>query len=324
MNVLISSASRKVELIRAFQKALAQEGGGKVVAIDASPLAPALYFADEHFLVPLSNSAEFLDVMLRICKQYNIRLIVPTRDEELLFFAEHKYKFADINTIVMISDLESVRICQDKRLFIKFCQERNISIPKTYESNSLPPNINYPLFIKPCFGKSSYMTKRINSKEELKLALEQIPNPLIQQFIQAPEYSVDIFADFSGKIISVVPRERIRTFGGESFVSRTSLNSSIIQESIRLIIELGLIGHNTIQCFFDSDIVKFIEVNPRFGGAANLGFAAGTFTPLFLVKLLKGEKLQPRIGEFKDNYVMLRYTEDLFINANSITNRKFQ
>lgn len=323
MNILITSASRKVSLIRAFQQALAQEGGGKVIAVDASPLAPSLYLADEHYLVPPSHKPEFLAIMLRLCAQLNIKLLIPTRDEELPFFAEHKEKFADVGTFVMVSDPTIVRICQDKKLFIKFCQENGFATPKSYQSVDLAVSIEFPLFVKPQHGKGGRQAIRVNSKEELELILKQIPDAIFQEFVRAPEYTIDLFADFSGRVISVVPRERIHIFGGESFVSKTSKNPALIQEAIQLATKLGLIGHNTIQCFLDDNIVKFMEVNPRFGGAAHLGFAAGAPTPLFLVKLLKGETLEPRIGEFKDNYVMLRYTEDLFLDAESLTNRMF-
>jgi len=319
MNILITSASRKVNLIRAFQQALAQEGEGKVIAVDISPLAPALYFADEHYLVPPSNKPEFLTIMLDLCKKLCIRLLIPTRDEELLFFAEHKDEFADVGTFVMVPDPDVVRICQDKKLFIEFCQEKGFAIPESYDYNKS----KFPLFVKPRYGKGSRQAIRVNSQEELKILMKQIPDAIIQEFIQAPEYTIDLFADFSGKVISVVPRERIYIFGGESFVSKTTKNSVLIQEAIRLARELRLIGHNTIQCFLDKGIVKFIEVNPRFGGAAHLGFAAGAFTPLFLIKLLKGERLKPMIGEFKDNYVMLRYTEDLFLDAKSLMKKEF-
>jgi glycine/D-amino acid oxidase-like deaminating enzyme len=60
-----------------------------------------------------------------------------------------------------------------------------------------------------------------------------------------------------------------------------------------------------------------------FGGGANLGFAAGAPTPLYLVQLLKGKKLTPQIGKFKDNYYMLRYTEDKFLEKKSLTPRMF-
>jgi carbamoyl-phosphate synthase large subunit len=323
MNILITSASRKVILVRAFQQAVAQEGGGKVIAVDTSPLSAALYFADEHYLVPSSQKREFAAIMLSLCERLEIKLLVPTRDEELAFFAERKGDFADVGTFVMVSDPATVGICQDKRRFIEFCEANSFAMPKSYNASEPPPNIGFPLFVKPWFGKGGRQAVRVNSRGELELTLKEMPDAIVQEFVEAPEYTLDLFADFSGRVISVVPRERIRIFGGESFVSMTSKKPALIQEAIRLATKLRLIGHNTIQCFLDSDMVKLIEVNPRFGGGAHLGFAAGVPTPLFLVRLLKGEKLEPRIGEFQDNYVMLRYTDDLFIYAKSLANRKF-
>lgn len=323
MNILITSVSRKVSLVRAFQQALAQEGGGKVIAVDTSPLAPALHFADDYYLVPPSRKPEFLEAMLRLCKQLDIKLLIPTRDEELPFFTEHKARFADIGSLVMVPEPATVRTCQDKKLFIKFCQESGFATPKSYEKENLPTDIEFPLFIKPQRGKGGRQTVRVNSKAELELVLKHVPDAIVQEFVEASEYTIDLFADFSGQVISVVPRERIRIIGGESFVGKTSRNPALIREAVRLGKELQLIGHNTIQCFLDNGTVKFIEVNPRFGGGAHLGFAAGAPTPLFLVKLLRGENLEPRIGEFKDGFIMLRYTEDLFLDSTSLLDRIF-
>jgi carbamoyl-phosphate synthase large subunit len=52
MNVLITSASRKVSLINAFRWALCEEGGGQIIAIDASPKSAAFYFAYKAYVVP--------------------------------------------------------------------------------------------------------------------------------------------------------------------------------------------------------------------------------------------------------------------------------
>ena len=322
MNILITSASRKVSLVRAFQQALGPDNG-KVIAVDTNPLAPALYLADDHYLVPPSHTPEFLKVMLDLCKVMSIRLLVPTRDEELPFFAEHKDEFAYVGTTVMVPDLATVNVCQDKSLFIKFCGENGFATPTTYHHPNSTNDMSFPVFLKPRYGKGGRGAARVNSKEELALILEAMPDAIVQEFVQAPEYTVDLFADFSGRVISVVPRERLHVVAGESFVARTSRNPALIQGATQLAVKLGLVGHNTIQCFLEDNVVKFIEVNPRFGGAAHLGFAAGAPTPAFLVDSLKGVAIEPKILAFKGDYVMLRYTEDLFLDATALTNRKF-
>lgn len=323
MNVLITSASRKVNLVKAFKHALSEGKEGKVIAVDANPLASALYFADEYYIVPKSHSEEFLDIILKLCKTLSVKLLIPTRDEELSLFAINNKKFEEIGTKVMVSDIETIEICQDKELFVEFCEKNNFNVPKNYKLDENFKPI-FPIFIKPKHGKGGKNTFCVRSEEELKLTLKIVPEPIIQEYIDSPEYTVDLFADFSGKVLSAIPRERIHVFGGESIVTRTFKNFKLINESIKLAESLNLIGHNTIQCFFEEDEVKFIEVNPRFGGAASLSFAAGVHTPTLLVDLIKGKKLKPLIGDFKDNYVMLRYIEDTFFDYNQIKPNKFQ
>jgi carbamoyl-phosphate synthase large subunit len=323
VNILITSASRKVSLVREFQNAIRQEGGGKIIAADTSPFSAALYRADDHFLIPSSDNSRFIPTLLKLCEQEEIKMIIPTRDEELLPFARHRKEFKAVGTTVVVSSAEVIEKCQDKKAFNDFCRQHNFVVPDTYEQDEVPHNIEFPLFVKPRQGKGGKGVLIAYSIEELRVALSRMPDALIQTFIDAPEYTVDLFADFDGTVISIVPRERIYIFGGESFISRTSKNRKIIDESLRLANELKLIGHNTIQCFLHDGIIKFIEVNPRFGGGAHLGMAAGAPTPLFIIQSLKGKKLKPRIGDFKDNYVMLRYTEDLLLDGSKLSDKKF-
>ncbi|KJU87030.1 ATP-grasp domain protein [Candidatus Magnetobacterium bavaricum] len=315
MNVLITSASRKVSLVNAFKAALALEGGGKVVAVDISELAAALYMADGHCLVPADAAPGFIPRMLEICTEYEIGLLIPTRDEELPIFAQHRQRFADIGGTVMVSSPLTIRTCQDKLLFHEFCVRHGFSVPMLYGAYATEMDIDYPLFAKPRVGKGSRGVFLINSRKEHRRVLEETPELLVQEFVRAQEYTIDLFADFNGRVISVVPRQRIVVLGGESFVGKTCKDTQLIEAAERLAVTLGLIGHNTLQCFLDGGCVKFIEVNPRFGGGSALGIAAGANSPLFLVRLLKGLPVTPVIGEFTDNYYMLRYTQEMFIGG---------
>lgn len=318
MNVLITSASRKVWLVRAFQEALAKEGGGRVIAVDASPTSAALYVADEHYVVPRSDDPAFLEQVSQVCTEREVRLLVPTRDEELPLFATQKAALARQGTTVMVSDPEAVRVCQDKLEFARFCKAQLIETPTLYEG--APPC--FPVFVKPRVGKGGRGTFLARSQSELESALAFLRgDAVVQDYVVAPEFTIDLFADFSGTVISAVPRQRLLVVGGESFVSKTVKEPRLRDEAIRLARALQLAGHCTIQCFLDEDIVKFIEVNPRFGGAAALGFAAGVSTPHFLIRLLKGERLQPQLDAFREDLYMLRYTTDMFLEASSLSGR---
>jgi carbamoyl-phosphate synthase large subunit len=316
MNVLITSASRKVTLVRAFQRALALEQGGEVIAIDVSPYSAALQVADRGFVVPRTDAPEFGGVLEKVCVKQDIGLLVPTRDEELLYYAEAAKRFGELGVTVAVAAPEVVRTCQDKWLFADFCNAHAFSVPETYLASDLSrATANHSaLFIKERRGKGSRNVLKVDAHDDIPAALRRFSTPLIQEYIAGPEYTVDLFADFSGNVISVVPRERILTFGGESIIGRTCKDSRIMEEAVRLSTALGLVAHNTIQCCATGNSISFFEVNPRYGGGANLGFAAGAPTPHYLVRLVAKKPVPAAIGQFRDGYVMMRYMEDLHMD----------
>jgi len=315
INVLITSVSRKVWLVKAFKDALKQEGiDGKVISVDINPLSAGFYVSDKHYLIPSSSDPNFIPAVLEICKKENIKLLIPTRDGELLLFAKNKEKFENQGTHVMISNPEVIKICNDKYKFYQFLTRNNIPIPKTYLPGEVDfSSMHYPLLLKSRYGSGSKSIFKVKNERELKFFVDYIPGPLIQEFIAGKEYTIDLFSDFNEKVLTVVPRERIETFCGESYKGKTVKDIQMVEYARSLAEKLGTIGHITAQCIKNNKEIKFIEVNPRFGGGAILGIKAGANTPLFLLRLVLGKRVKPQIGEFKENLLMLRYTKDLFI-----------
>ena len=315
-NILITSASRKVSLVRNFKKVL--DGNGKVIAADINLESSSLYFADDYVIVPRSDNPDFISFIRDFCIKEDIKLIIPTRDEELILFSRNREIFDEINVKIMVSDVESIEICQDKLKFIDFCEKNGFNIPKTYKDVKLIDEEDFPLFLKPVVGKSGADTFKVESSGRLNEILSKNNDFIIQECVEAPEYTIDLFADFDGNVISAVPRQRVFVWGGESLVTKTVKNDMIIEESVSLAEKLNLKGHNTLQCFFDGDAVKFIEINPRFGGAASISFEAGANSAEFLIKLINNEVLESKIGDFNDNLVSLRFVEDYFIDGRDL------
>ncbi len=318
MNILITSASRKVSLVRAFQSALARHGGGDVIAVDTDPCAPALYVADRHFLVSRSAEPHFIEELVQLCQRERVGLIIPTRDEELPLFAAARERLEKCGLRAVVPEVETVRLCQDKLVFVNFCREHGFGTPRTYDSGQWK-NSDFPLFVKPRFGKGAKGARIVRNEVEFGNAVRDSAEWVIQEYVEEPEYTMDLLADFNSRVLSVVPRLRQLVVAGESYVSRTVNQPELIRESARLAEALRLVGHNTIQCFWDGKQAKLVEVNPRFGGGAALGIAAGANTPAMLLRLLQGETLPETLGKFENDLVMLRFTDDLFLTARALT-----
>ena len=150
MNVLITSASRKVGLVRAFKGAVEATGGGRVIAADVSALAPALYEADAGIITRRSDDAAFVEDIRAICRRESIGLIIPTRDEELPVFAAAKGAFAVGGVVVLVSTPDVDATCQDKRRFAMACAEAGLATPRVVDAPSVA---DLPLFIRPRRGK---------------------------------------------------------------------------------------------------------------------------------------------------------------------------
>ena len=316
MNILITSISRKVLLVKQFKRVATNFSDVTIFTGDVDSDAVGLMYSDKHLILPKDKDLDFIDKMLDICLENNIELIIPTRDEELPLFAKNVKKFNECGCSVLVSSLETINICQNKSEFFWFCEDNKINVPKTYWNRD---DIVYPSFAKPVYGKASKGVFKMSNDEDLSKLNDGM---IVQEYIDWQEYTIDLFSDFESNIISVIPRKRIKILNGESHIGETENNEHIINESINLANKLKLIGHNVIQCFYKDGIVKFIEVNPRYGGASNLSFKSGANTPEFLIKLLKGEKIKSQIKDFKDGLKMYRHSTDVFVNEN-ISNKVF-
>ena len=318
-NVLVTSAARKVLLVRAFGEALARCGSGLVIAADISPLAAALYAADMARLIPRSDDLSFVDALARICDEDRVGLVVPTRDEELPILARARDRLAAAGTTVLVSTAQAVETCRDKARFVAAVRDAGLEAPAVFADRAA---VRYPAFVKPRLGKGGRGATRVDDPDELAVALAAIEaagdEALIQAFEDAPEFTVDVFIDFEGRPISCVPRERVAVVGGESVVGRTVRDPALADASIRLCSAIGLVGHLTVQAFRTESAVSFIEINPRYGGAANLGFEAGAFTPEYAVRAARGERLEPHLDDYEVGLVMLRHSADLFVRERDL------
>jgi carbamoyl-phosphate synthase large subunit len=72
--------------------------------------------------------------------------------------------------------------------------------------------------------------------------------------------------------------------------------------------ELGIRGPANIQCFrVEPGRHEVTDVNPRFGGAFPLPRAAGSRYPELALALARGERPEPRLGDFRVGVLMTRF-----------------
>lgn len=327
LNILFTCIGRRVSLLNSFRQAAKQlKIRASFFGTDASRLSPALQLCDKRFVVKPITHIGYIRQLLSIVEANTVDLLVPTVDLDLKLLAQNRPKFTAMGCRVLVSAPEVVDICQDKRKTYRFLVKNGFETPLTVGvraalSEAIPKKkLNWPCFLKPWDGYASRGNAVVNNRKELLFFAKRIPNPICQEFVEGTEHTCDAYVDFNTKVRCVVPRKRIEVRAGEVSKGQIVKHPHIMSESARLVEALGAgPGVITLQLFLtDAGTVKFIEINPRFGGGVPLSIKAGANFPKWILQELLGRQPRIRFDAFKGNLIMLRYDGEVWVDNRDI------
>jgi carbamoyl-phosphate synthase large subunit len=320
MNVLLTSAGRRVALVRAFRRELATlHPGGRVIGADASPWSAGSHAADAAVGLPPCDHPGYLRALLDLVRREAIRVLVPLIDPELGILARHREELLSLGCHAVVSDAAAIELTRHKGRSARRFAELGLRAPRVFDLEELehPAALPYPVFVKPAAGSASADALRIDGPEEFRFWMPRVRDPVVQTFEQGREYTVDVFADLGGRVRCAVPRQRWETRAGEISKGCTDRNERIMAASRRLVEGLGgCRGCVTLQCFDPGPGEEpiFFEANLRFGGGFPLAYAAGANYPRWILEMCAGTPV-PDFDGWRDGLVMLRYDDALFVAA---------
>ena len=318
-NILFTCVGRRVSLLKSF----ASSAKGLKVKLtisgtDTTALSPALEICDKKFIVKPCYDPEYIKQLLKIVEDNEIDLLIPTVDLDLRLLAESKDAFARLGCYVLVSSPQVIRICQDKRKTFHFLKTKGFNTPETIspQKAAARKNLVWPVFLKPWDGYASRGNYIARNRRDLAFFSNKVPNCIVQEFVSGDEYTCDVLVDMQMKAKCVVPRKRLETRGGEVSKGQVVKDQRIIDEATRLVETLGAgPGVITLQLFLTPDEkIKFVEINPRFGGGVPLSIKAGANFPKWIIQQLIGEPLNIQPDKIKDNLIMLRYDSEVWMD----------
>jgi carbamoyl-phosphate synthase large subunit len=315
-NILITSAGRRVSLVKSFQDTIKKfNKNGKVYTTDMNPsLSSACQVSDGYMTVPRVTDINYLSILKKYCIDNNISIVVPTIDTELSILAEARDEFEKDGISIAISSKEICDIFYLKDTTEEFFVTNSLDTPREIQDIK---DCNYPIFAKLNNSSCSIGATIVYTSEHAQ-ELSQDKNYIFQEYIQGDEYTVDVFVDKKGNVISVVPRLRIEVRAGEVNKAQAIKDKTIIDAIKNLCSKLkGAYGCITIQLFKTDERIVFIEINPRFGGGYPLSYLSGANFAEYLIKDYLGEELEYK-EDWKDNLIMLRYDAEVLVDGNSI------
>jgi carbamoyl-phosphate synthase large subunit len=318
--VLISSAGRRVELLRGFRSALDTLGlDGQVLAVDRSPLSSALQIADEGFLVPSCDDPAFVPEVLELCRKHSVDLVVPTIDPELPVYAAARDEFSSAGTTVAVGSAEVVAIAADKSRTHEWLTGNGfptVGQASPGEVRADPRAWPFPLVVKPRHGSAAIGFCVVSDVPAFDLAV-RAGDVVVQTVAPGVEYTVDVLVERSGRCVCAVPRRRLEVRAGE--VSKAVTMRSAELEALAVAVSEalpGAYGVITLQIFRDDDTARMavIEMNARFGGGFPLSREAGADFPRWLLEEVTGMPSSATTDGWRDGLVMLRYDAAVFLD----------
>ncbi len=311
---MILSAGTRDKVVQYFKKELA--GKGRVIATDCSNLAPAVYEADDFFLVPRITEPGYLDVVLDICKKEEITGVFSLIDPELSLLAKERERFLAVGTTPIVSDYELVETCFDKYRMFQLLGEMHIPTAKCYADKESfyragkAGEISYPVFVKPVRGSASIHINKVGSRKEIEVLCDLYDDLMIQEYMDGTEFGADVYVDMlSGKCTDIFVKKKIKMRAGETDKSVSFKDEKLFALIRDFAEKCGFRGMIDIDIFEIDGVYYISEVNPRFGGGYPHAYGCGVNMAAAVVRNLSGQENEVRIGEYKEGVCMMKFNE---------------
>lgn len=309
INILLMSASSKSPLYEALSSYISNNY--EIILADSDDNCLMAHLSENFIKIPYLKDLN-IEQLCKICKEKNIQYIIPTRDGELEYFAQHKHYLNSQKINVMVSELDAIRNCVDKLKFYEILNSNNINAIKTTSDINKIETSRY--VVKERFGSGSRNIGINLTFEEAKEHSKKLNEPIFQPYIEGDEYSVDVYNSKNNIVIGMVVRKRVVVRNGESQVTEIVVDKDISRCIEKAITTLNLCGHSVSQVIKDKDgKCHIIEINARVGGASTLSFKAGIDSINWFINECNGLDLKP--VKTLENLKMIRIAKDLFYDS---------
>ena len=308
--VLFTCAGQRVDIVTAFGRA-----GAATIACDADRLAPALYHADRMAIVPRVEDAGYVPALAELVAELDVRLVVPLTDLDQSILAAQRDVLAPALVLV-----PAPAVCQamgDKYRAHLFFDAHGIPSPRSWLPADVPADARYPLLVKVREGFGSRHIYRARDAGELAFFLSYTAvESFVQELCLGEEFSIDVFCDLEGRCLNAISRTMIQSKGGESIKGMSIRDRVLIEHGARVAEAVGIVGPACVQCFREPDgSLPVTDVNLRFGGAFPLPLAAGSDYPALALALARGERPEPRLGDFREGVLMTRFFSEVCLTG---------
>jgi len=326
MRVLITGCSRHSKDLIDVLRSNYDNEPVYVVGINCNPDVLLRKGVDACYVVPRSDSDEYIGVLLAICKKENIDVILPYITFELEIMARNKYFFENEGIKVSVSSLESLKLVNDKVQLAKmypYLMPKQTVAKKIEDVMEFANSIGYPrkkfccklpnrcggvgfavideekgrditLFNK--FGVNRYITLAMLNE----LLMSYNDSIILQEYEEGHDYSMCILAD-KGKVLYGTGFEATVMSYGSAMNAKVTFNQKAYDIAKMITADSGLDGNACFDFILKEDGEPILlEVNPRLSATLPFLAKAGLNLPYLRCKQILGHDVSDQ--KFDINY----------------------
>ena len=199
----------------------------RLIGADMNHDDTILQMVDQYYQVPRGGDPNYAKAILDICVKEHVDVIIPIMSAELITLAENEEMFRNAGVTLSISNLESLKIANNKLALFEYMKANDIPVPKFWQVNSVEDvdpaieHIGVPVVFKTNEGSGSRGMRIIDPSksrfdilfhekptsayvtlQDFKETLQEgdMPPMLAMEYLPGHEYTVDMLCD-NGKVL---------------------------------------------------------------------------------------------------------------------------
>ena len=199
----------------------------RLIGADMNHDDTILQMVDQYYQVPRGDDPNYAKVLLDICIKEHVDVVIPIMSAELVALAENEEMFRNAGATLSISNLESLKIANNKLALFEYMKANDIPVPKFWMVNSVEDvdaaieHIGVPVVFKTTEGSGSRGMRIIDPSksrfdilfhekptsayvtlQDFKETLQEgdMPPMLAMEYLPGHEYTVDMLCD-NGKVL---------------------------------------------------------------------------------------------------------------------------
>lgn len=309
-------------------KSIKENGERKIrlIGADMNKDDTILQMCDTYYKVPRADSPDYIDSLLDICKKEHVDVLIPIMSAELEKLSENIEKFEKIGTKVSVSELNQIKVSNNKLVLLDYLEKEGFPYPRHMEINNIDDidfainKLGTPCVFKLNEGSGSRGMRIIDpSKSRLDVFLQEKPNSVYttikdlketlcegkippmhaMEYLPGEEYTVDILAN-KGDVKYCLCRRGLNVQSSIILDGIVENRPVITDMCAEVVSKLKLHGNIGFDIKERADRIPVIlECNPRATAGVSEFTASGVNLLYLCIKMLVGEPLphiKPKYG----------------------------